>query len=182
MEAEKTHLLKEVGTQTCPPTETWEATNRKGEEGNMQPSQEGKLGDREAREDARSPRPEEQSAALATWLGDEPITMFPPPTALTRPCVFPPSHGTHTSLCLSPSHGSFWSVCVSPSHSTHIPLCLSPSKCLAPSLWSPVQWRFSFILQFLQFLYRHSPLQPFSLREGYFISQTGLCCSYWGGH
>lgn len=90
MEAEKTHLLKEVGTQTCPPTETWEATNRKGEEGNMQPSQEGKLGDREAREDARSPRPEEQSAALATWLGDEPITMFPPPTALTRPCVFPP--------------------------------------------------------------------------------------------
>lgn len=86
MEAEKTHLPKEVGTDTCPPTKTWEATNRKQEEGKTQLPKEAELRDGKAKEEALSRRPKEQS----TRLGDEQITMFPPPTTLPCQCVFPP--------------------------------------------------------------------------------------------
>lgn len=101
MEAEETHLQKDLGTEARPLT-TWEATNLKEEEGRIQLPKDGELQDMKARKDALSPWPNEQSA-ISTELENEPITMFPPPTALCQGVFPPPTALTPNSVFPPPT-------------------------------------------------------------------------------
>lgn len=100
MEAEP-HPQEELGTEAGPPA-TREATNPKEEEGRLQLPKEGELQGRKAATDTLLPRPKEQSA-ISTELENEPITVFPPPTALCQGVFPPPTALTPNSVFPPPT-------------------------------------------------------------------------------
>lgn len=132
MEAEETHSQKDLGTEARPPA-TWEATNPTEEEGRIQLPKDSQLQDRKARKEAALfPRPKQQSA-ISTELENEPIIMFPPPTALCQGVFPPPTALTPHSVFPPPTALS--DQCVFPpptaltSHSVFPPPNILPFHC-----------------------------------------------------